>query len=116
MGRESKWEMSNIMKTKAICLGVFGILLVLAVTLWATWSCAYRRGYSRGARDEFACWKQVPVLVSAGTAEPLRGVRYNYATLTGQRDAWLPPGGKKVPQKTIFAPDYNVNDIHSVFP
>jgi hypothetical protein len=82
------------MKIKAICLAAVG----LAFVLWACWSLAYRCGYSRGARDEFACWKQEPMTPEA-------------KVLVGTRDAWLYPGGKKVPGPVFHYQDLNVNNI-----
>ena len=73
------------MKTK---ITFFGVLFLLGA-LWACWSLAYQRGYSRGARDEFACWKQEPRAIKPGDS----WVRI----LVGRRDATLLPGGKEGP-------------------
>ena len=82
-------------KTVGICL------LVLAGLLWTCWSMAYQRGYSRGARDEFACWKQVPVR---------RDDSWD-GTLVGHRDAWVLPGGQRVTATLVRAPDLSINNI-----
>lgn len=82
------------MKIRTVGAGVIG----LALLLWACWSLAYERGYSRGARDEFACWKQEPVTPEA-------------KVLVGKRDLWAQPGGKKVPNPAPRIRDLNVNNI-----
>jgi len=91
------------MKTKTTCISV----LALTGLLWACWSFAYQRGYSRGARDEFACWKQVPPSGSQ-------------IVITGRRDMWTLPGGKPPPAHGVYTiMDYepSVNKIPSkVFP
>lgn len=87
------------MKIKVIGFG--GI--VLGLLLWACWSFAYQRGYSQGARDEFACWKQEPT-----TAEAM--------VYVGKRDFWTYPGGKKAPPPAP-RPRFrgmNVNNIPSM--
>jgi hypothetical protein len=87
------------MKAIAECIS----LLVLAGLLWACWSIAYQRGYSRGARDEFACWKQVPVRPDDSWD----------STLVGHRDAWALPGGKKVLAAVVRVRDHSINNIPS---
>jgi hypothetical protein len=87
------------MKTKIVCISV----LVLAGLLWACWSFAYQRGYSRGAREEFACWKQVPVRIDDSWD----------GTLVGHRDAWALPGGKKVSATVVRVRDHSINNIPS---
>lgn len=82
------------MKIETVCAGVIG----LALLLWACWSLAYQRGYSRGARDEFACWKQKPMSPEA-------------KILVGKRDPWIYPGGKKGPDAAPHFRDWNVNNI-----
>jgi hypothetical protein len=82
------------MKIKKICLGA----IALALVLWGCWSVAYQRGYSQGACDEFACWKQEPATTKA-------------TVLVGKRDPWMYPGGKKVPPAVLHSRDLNVNNI-----
>ena len=87
------------MKTKSACLGV----LILAALLWCCWSVAYRRGYSRGARDEFACWKQEPTSVQGGRD----------ATIVGHRNLWLLPGGKQLPTRVSTYRSHMINNVPS---
>src|SRR5262245_54357794 len=88
-----------IMKIKTACISV----LVLTGLLWACWSFAYHRGYSRGARDEFACWKQVPTRLDDNWD----------GTLVGHRDAWTLPGGKKDSASVVRVRDHSINNIPS---
>jgi hypothetical protein len=65
------------------------LFLTAAFAFWGIWSLAYQRGqyrgfnegYSKGTRDEYACWKQEP----APAEEVIR---------TGRRDSRLGLGGK----------------------
>lgn len=86
------------MKIRTMCLG--GV--ALALLLWGCWSFAYNRGYSRGALDEFACWRQEPTATGA-------------AVLVGKRDLWMYPGGKKVADPVTRVRDLSANNIPSRF-
>jgi len=80
------------MKIRMIALGT----VALVGLVWTCWSVAYTRGYSRGALDEFACWKQVPMTAEA-------------KVLIGHRDPWLFPGGRKAPEAT---PRFRSSHLH----
>jgi hypothetical protein len=84
-----------IMKIKAACC----ILLVMSAVVWATWSFAYKRGYSQGSRDEFYCWKQVPMS------------DYDHNLITAQREMWLLPGGKRLSPRFRLRDTGAKNDI-----
>lgn len=68
------------MRIRTICFGSVALALLLGLS----WTFAYQRGYSPGARDEFACWKQKPMTPEA-------------KVLVGKRDLWIFPGGRKGP-------------------
>ena len=85
------------MKTKTAGIG----LLVLAGLLGTCWSIAYRRGYERGAHDEFASWKKEPVRIDANWD----------GTMVGRRDFWALPGGKKLTSTLVRGRDYSINNI-----
>ncbi len=89
-----------IMKTRTTCF----IAVILPIILWACGSFAYRQGYAKGARDEFAYWKKDPIPLDSSWD----------GTLIGRRDAWALPGGKKVPVSIVFpAHHWGVNNIPS---
>jgi len=78
-------------------------VVILGVMFWVCWSVAYQNGYSCGARDEFACWKQQPMAATS----PWDGM------ITGSRYVWLGPGGKPLPKPTVYIRDQSVNNIPS---
>ena len=85
------------MKIKSLCVGA----VALALLLWACWSLAYRRGYSRGALDEFARWKQEPMPPET-------------KVLVGKRDVFAHLAGGKPPDPKPRFRDPNVNNIPSI--
>ena len=91
------------MKIKIACFSV----LTLIAAFWACWFLAYQRGYSRGASDEFASWKQLPSNTGAGA-------QWDW-TVVGRRDIRLLPGGKEGPPSLgrIDIPGVGVNGIPS---
>jgi len=78
-------------------------VVILGVMFWVCWSVAYQQGYSRGACDEFACWKQEPMAATSNWD----------GMMTGSRYAWLLPGGKPVPKPTVHIRNPGVNNITS---
>jgi hypothetical protein len=92
--------MTPVVKTKAIYIS----LLAVALALWATWSCAYKRGYARGSQDELACWK-IDSMGDPTVPTP---------TMSGKRDLWRLPGGAPWPKPKSVTRSHSVNNFTAI--
>lgn len=99
------------MKKKTTCF----ILLAVMTALWITWSFGYQRGYSKGARDEMACWEEV--LPADDTDDfPSRWTpRRSDGFITARRKIGLYPGGKPLPEPRARIADRGAKNVVTSF-
>ena len=98
------------MKTKI----TYFILLAVTTAIWITWSFAYQRGYSKGARDEMACWEGVP---SADDTDDFSFMtaRRDDVFMTARRKIGLFPGGEPVPVPRARIKDTGAKNVITSF-